>query len=248
MRAGARFARGIGADGAALTMRPTDAPPRAAVLLLHGGREDGLEPPPALNLPGARMLPFARSIARATDGHAVALGSVRYRHRGWNGERDDAAQDALRALDELVALHGPVPVVLVGHSMGGRAALRAAAAPQVHSVVGLAPWCPEAEPVAHLAGRRVVLLHGERDRITAPEDSRRFAARARTAGADACALLLPGGEHAMVRRATAWHSLTTRLVSGLLGLAPLPPVVAEALSTSKAERAPTPGPEALPSA
>ncbi|WEV23926.1 alpha/beta fold hydrolase [Streptomyces sp. 71268] len=231
--------------GAALVLRPSPTPPRAAVVLLHGGREEGLEPPPALNLPGARMLPFARSIARATAEHRVALGSVRYRHRGWNGERDDAAEDAQRALDELVALHGPVPVVLVGHSMGGRAALRAAAAPQVQAVVGLAPWCPEGEPVDHLAGKRVVLLHGERDRITAPADSRRLTERARRAGADACTLLLPDGEHAMVRRAAAWHSLTTRVVSGLLGLAPLPPVVADALSSATNATAAVPAPEAL---
>ncbi|MBC3987278.1 alpha/beta fold hydrolase [Streptomyces sp. AC536] len=242
MRARAFFTREA---GAALVLRPSPTPPRAAVVLLHGGREEGLEPPPALNLPGARMVPFARSIARATAEHRVALGSVRYRHRGWNGERDDAAEDAQRALDELVALHGPVPVVLVGHSMGGRAALRAAAAPQVQAVVGLAPWCPEAEPVAHLAGKRVVLLHGERDRITAPGDSRRLTERARRAGADACTLLLPDGEHAMVRRAAAWHSLTTRVVSGLLGLAPLPPVVADALSSATNAAAAVPAPRAL---
>lgn len=229
MRAGPALMADAG-TGAALVLRPSPRPPRAAVLLLHGGREDGLEPPPALNLPGARMRPFARSIARATAEHAVALGSVRYRHRGWNGERDDAAHDAQRALDELSALHGPVPVVLVGHSMGGRAALRAAVSPRVHAVVGLAPWCPAEDPVEHLAGKRVVLLHGDRDRITNPDDSRRFAARARRAGADACTLLLPDGDHAMLRRATAWHSLTTKVVAGLLGVAPLPPLVAGALA------------------
>ncbi|MFT2020443.1 alpha/beta fold hydrolase [Streptomyces sp. 796.1] len=215
---------------AALVLPASDTPPRAAVLVLHGGREDGLEPPPALNLPGARMVPFIRAIARAAAGHAVAVGTVRYRHRGWNGERDDPAHDALRALDELTALHGPLPVVLVGHSMGGRAALRAAAAPQVQAVVGLAPWCPDDEPVAHLAGTKVVVLHGDRDRITSPDASRAFTDRARRAGADACTLLLADGDHAMLRRAAAWHALTTGAVSGLLGLAPLPPVVAAALS------------------
>nr|WP_221476698.1 alpha/beta fold hydrolase [Streptomyces zagrosensis] len=218
-----------------MVLRPCATPPRAVVLLLHGGREDGLEPPPALNLPSARMLPFARAIARDTAGHAVVLGSVRYRHRGWNGERDDAAQDAQRALDELSELHGPVPVVLVGHSMGGRAALRAAVHPHVRSVVGLAPWCPDGEPVAHLAGKRVVLLHGGRDRVTAPSGSQNLAARAREAGAEACTLLLPDGDHAMLRRAAAWHALTTQVVSGLLGLAPLPPLVASALTGAASE-------------
>ncbi|WTB19454.1 alpha/beta hydrolase [Streptomyces sp. NBC_00829] len=202
-------------------------PPRAAVLLLHGGRADALEPPTPLNLPGIRMRPFGRAIARATADHDVVLGGVNYRHRGWNGTRADAARDALRALDELAFLTGPLPVVLVGHSMGGRAALRAASHPLVEAVVGLAPWCPEGEPVDHLAGRRIVLVHGDRDRVTDPRGSWDLADRARVAGAESCALRMPGGDHAMLRGARSWHALTTRLVAGLLRLGPLPPVVAD---------------------
>ena len=211
---------------AALRLDRAAEPPRAAVVLLHGGRADALEPPPQLNLPGARMRPFARAIARATIDGDVVLGAVRYRHRGWNGVRADAAQDALRALDELALLTGPVPVVLVGHSMGGRAALHAASHPLVEAVVGLAAWCPEGEPVEHLAGKRIVLVHGDRDRVTDPRGSWELAARARAAGAESCALRMPGGDHAMLRRAGAWHALTTRLVTGLLRLGPLPPTVA----------------------
>ncbi|TXS51035.1 alpha/beta fold hydrolase, partial [Streptomyces sp. t39] len=111
--------------------------PAAAVLVLHGGRADGLAPPSALSLAGARMRPFTSGIARATAGHGIVVGRVRYIHRGWNGERADAARDAARALDELAAACGSVPVVLVGHSMGGRAALSAAAHPQVRGVVAL---------------------------------------------------------------------------------------------------------------
>ncbi|MYX32164.1 MULTISPECIES: alpha/beta fold hydrolase [unclassified Streptomyces] len=211
--------------------------PHAAVLVLHGGRAEGLEPPPALNLPGARMRPFVRAIGRATAGHGVALAGVRYRHRGWNGEREDAARDALRALEALRQRAGEVPVVLVGHSMGGRAALRAAGHPLVGAVVGLAPWCPEGEPVGHLAGRRLVLLHGDRDRVTDPAGSLTLADRARAAGAEACHLVVPGGDHAMLRGAGAWHDLTARLVAGLLRLGPLPPEVAGALTAPGSEGA-----------
>lgn len=215
----------------ALRLDRAAEPPRAAVLLLHGGRADGLEPPPVWNPPGARMRPFARAIARATDGHDVVLGQVRYRHRGWNGTRADAGQDALRALDELAFLTGPVPVVLVGHSMGGRAALHAAGHPLVEAVVGLAPWCPEGEPVEHLAGKRVVLVHGDRDRVTNPRDSWHLADRARAAGAESCALRMPGGDHAMLRGARTWHTLAARLVTGLLRLGPLPSTVADSFGT-----------------
>lgn len=204
--------------------------PAAAVLVLHGGRADGLAPPSALSLAGARMRPFTAAITRATAGRDIAVGRVRYVHRGWNGERADAARDASRALGELAAVCGRVPVVLVGHSMGGRAVLSAAADPLVRGVVALAPWCPEDEPVDHLAGTDVVLVHGDRDRVTDPRGSWSVARRARAAGARTCALRMPGGDHAMLRGATAWHALTARLVTGLLGLGPLPPGVVRAFT------------------
>ncbi|MDX3855117.1 alpha/beta fold hydrolase [Streptomyces sp. AK02-01A] len=200
----------------------TAARPRAAVLLLHGGCSESEEPPSSLNLPGARMRPFIRSVLRATDGYDVVVGRVRYRHRGWNGSRADAARDARRALDELEELAGPVPVVLVGHSMGGRAALAVAGHDLISGVVGLAPWCPRGEPVEQLAGRRAVLLHGTGDRVTDPRGSVELAARAREAGAEACAVLLAGGDHAMLRRAGTWHSLATGSVTALLGMDPFP--------------------------
>lgn len=112
-------------------------PPSAAVLLLHGGRETGLGPPPPgpLNLPALRMRPFARGVVRGTRDEPVdvAVQEVRYGHRGWNGSREDALHDAVRALDGVRREFGEVPVVLIGHSMGARAALRAAG----H------PWCEE---------------------------------------------------------------------------------------------------------
>jgi predicted esterase len=209
--------------GEALRLDRFVTPAAAAVLLLHGGRADALEPPPALNLPGARMRPFAKSLARATAGHGIALGRVRYAYRGWNGSRADAGRDALRALGELAAAVGPVPTVLVGHSMGARAALHAAGHPRVSAVVGLAPWCPAGEPVEHLTGKRVVLLHGDRDRVTDPEATWAFADRARAAGAEVHTLPMPGGDHAMLRGAADWHTLTTGTVTGLLGLGPFPP-------------------------
>lgn len=216
----------------------TETRPGAAVLVLHGGRADGPGPPSTVNLPGLRMRPFSRALAAATAGRGVVLGRVRYRCRGWNGEQADAGRDALRALDELDAVLGaPVPVMLVGHSMGGRAALHAAGNARVRGVVALAPWCPAGEPVAHLRGRDLVLLHGDRDRVTAAADSWALAGRAREAGARVCALRMPGGDHAMLRDAGTWHGLTTRLVTGLLGLSPLPPAVAAGLEGGGGEPA-----------
>ncbi|MFI0826554.1 alpha/beta hydrolase [Streptomyces roseolus] len=185
--------------------------PEAAVLLLHGGRADGLGAPPLLNLPALRMRPFAEAVRRAARRRPVLVAEGRYRHRGWNGERADAARDAETALAGLRTRFGEVPVVLVGHSMGGRAALAVAGDPAVRGVVALAPWCPPGEPVAHLAGRRIHLLHDETDRVTAARDSWEFVRRAREAGADATGVPMPAGGHTMLLGAGLWHRRATEL-------------------------------------
>ncbi|WP_406340292.1 alpha/beta fold hydrolase [Streptomyces sp. NBC_00648] len=214
--------------GSALAPRWAPPRPTAAVLLLHGGRADALEAPPRLNLPLLRMHPVAKWIIRATQGDQVLVGEVRYRHRGWNGPRQDAAHDARRALAELRRTTGPVPVVLVGHSMGGRAALRVADDPCVRGVVGLAPWCPPEEPVAHLGDTEVVLLHDENDRVTDARASWDYVRRARARGVPAGGIAMPRGGHAMLRDARAWHRITTAMTLGFLGLAPVPNEVFEA--------------------
>src|SRR5689334_19592811 len=108
---------------------PAGRAPAAGVLVLHGGYEKGTRRPGLVNPPGLRMRPFVRAVARATRGRNVLIAQARYRHRGWNGERADAARDAEEALEELAGLTGGAPVVMVGHSMGARAALRAAGTP-----------------------------------------------------------------------------------------------------------------------
>ncbi|MFD3536915.1 alpha/beta fold hydrolase [Streptomyces sp. NPDC058664] len=200
----------------ALIVRTAPTAPTAAVLLLHGGRADGPEPPPALNLPALRMRPFAAAVTRAVRGRDVLIGEVRYRHRGWNGSRADAVRDAESALAALRERAGSVPVVLIGHSMGGRAALRAAADQAVRGVVALAPWCPAGEPVDHLSGRRLYLLHDETDRVTSARESWDFVRRARAAGADAVGIPMPTGGHAMLRGADLWHRRAAELTAALL--------------------------------
>ncbi|MFB7170789.1 alpha/beta fold hydrolase [Streptomyces sp. NPDC056254] len=194
----------------------------AAVLLLHGGRADALQAPPRLNLPALRMRPFATAVTRATAHADVLVAHVRYRHRGWNGGHAHPVADTLRALDELRAAAGPVPVVLVGHSMGGRAALRAAEDPQVVGVVALAPWCPPDEPAAHLRARAVVALHDESDRVTRAADTWAYLTRAREAGARVHGVRMPRGGHAMIGGAGPWHRITAGAAAALLGLGPYP--------------------------
>ncbi|MFV0126653.1 alpha/beta fold hydrolase [Streptomyces sp. HMX112] len=192
------------------------------MLLLHGGRADAVTPPPPLNLPAVRMWPFGSAILRTVPKGDVLLATVRYRYRGWNGTRTDPVHDANEALDELKVLAPLRPVVLVGHSMGARAALRAAGHSHVSGVVALAPWCPPGEPVVHLRGKHVIVLHDEQDRVTSAGDSWDFVRRAHRAGARACGISMPRGGHAMLRDAGDWHRLTAVLAASILGESALP--------------------------
>ncbi|WP_405506593.1 alpha/beta fold hydrolase [Streptomyces purpurascens] len=210
-----------GAPGAtaALVPRRTPVTTRAAVLFLHGGRSEGRAPSRPWHLAALRMRPFVRAVAAALPDDGIFLGEVRYRVRGWNGgagDEGDALRDVRRALDELARRAGDVPVVLVGHSMGGRAALRAAGAPQVRAVLALAPWCPDGEPVAQLRDKDVVVIHGDRDRVTDPSASVSFVRRARAAGARADVRLVRGGDHAMLRGDADWHRLAASTAVGML--------------------------------
>ena len=124
---------------------------------------------------------FVRRHASGTAGVATYL--LRYRVAGWNGAAADAYADVRWALEQLRAEHGSdVPIVLVGHSMGGRAALRAGGDRQVAAVCALAPWTPPGEPVEHLRGQTVTILHGRGDRWVPAGLSADFALRAREAG------------------------------------------------------------------
>jgi dienelactone hydrolase len=92
---------------------------------------------------------------------------------------------------------GQLPTCLVGHSLGGRAALLAGDQRGVRSVVALNPWVyPTDAP--DLTGRRVLFVHGTRDRVASPE---RSAAVARAVGrtADVGYIRVSGGKHAMLR-------------------------------------------------
>jgi len=189
-------------------------PPRAAVLVLHGGKAKSVDPVHPDQLAVRRMQPFVRTLAALGDD--LAVGQIRYRHRGWNDDESHPVADVEFALAAIAAQYGPVPVVLVGHSMGGRAALRAGGHPSVRGVVALAPWLPASEPVEQLTGRDLVVMHGTRDRTTSPGASVRFVERAAPLARRLACVRVPWSGHGMLLRAGLWHHLTADFVDAIV--------------------------------
>lgn len=200
--------------------------PTALVLVLHGGRAHSHDDPHRLRPARLRMLPFARMLAAVPNAPAVWM--LRYRYRGWNAPAMDALLDTEWALEQAEARYRGIPVVLVGHSMGGRAALRATGRGVV-AVCALAPWLDGTDPVRQLAGRTVLIAHGDRDRMTDPRESFAYAVRARAATDRVCRFDVQGDGHAMLRRPRDWTSLVRRFVLGQIGIEPPDPEITNAL-------------------
>ncbi|WP_435846210.1 alpha/beta hydrolase family protein [Streptomyces diacarni] len=135
------------------------------------------------------------------------------------------AEDAEWAVEEVVRRYGDVPVCLVGRGVGGRAALRAAGHPAVVSVVALGPvldgadgadGTDDAEPVRHLRGRHVLLVHGTNDARSDPELSFRFAERAKKVNARVCRFEVHTDGHGLRGYAAEVAALTRDFVLGTL--------------------------------
>lgn len=191
----------------------------AVVLVLPGGSGAESGPGDRYRPSVLRMLPFAWSLRHAGWRRGLAVALLRYRIAGWKHGAEGAAVDARWALDRLAERFGDAPVVLVGHSMGGRVALSVASSPTVVGVVALAPWVHESVRVDTLAGRQVLVAHGDRDRITDPRASYAVAAQASAAEVDVRHVEVAGDGHAMLRHFGTWQRLVRDGVLGMLGSA-----------------------------
>ena len=177
--------------------------PEGVVLVLHGGASRGermMVSPAQLSV--LRMVPIARRIGRAGR-HRVAVFRLLNSRRGWDAHHTPV-RDAQWALDQLADRFGALPVCLVGHSLGGRAALLAAG--RAHGVVALAPWVYPTDVAPDLNGQRILFVHGTDDRIASPA---RSAALARALGerAQVAYVRVAGGKHAMLRRHAQFDGL-----------------------------------------
>ena len=184
----------------------------------------------------AAVLPLGRELARAGRPEGLVAQVVRYRGRGWNGTDADLAADASWAVAEAVRRYGDVPVCLIGHGMGARAALRAAGHPAVGAVLALAPWLPEddvaaePEPVRQLTGRRVLIVHGTNDARTDPELSFRLAERAKKTNRDTCRFEVHSDGHSLRQHRSEVSALATDFIRGSLFGRPYARPVADALA------------------
>ena len=194
---------------------------KAVALILHGGKENSVEPVTARQATVLRMLPFARHLVAVGAEHGLAVWRLRFRYRGWNNAAEHPMEDVQWALRNLRMRHGGAPIIVVGHSMGGRAALRAAGEPDVAGVLALAPWLPAGEPFHQIAGRRLLVVHGMKDRITSAERSRELVRAVRPTADEAAYIALRRCGHPMLRRVRLWNRLGVGFVLHAgLGLEP----------------------------
>lgn len=187
--------------------------PRATVVVLHGGAARGAGTPVSpTQLSVLRMIPIARRIA-ATGRGRLAVYRLLNSARGWDAAHTPV-DDARWALRQLAERHGDLPAGLVGHSLGGRAALLAGGAQPVRAVVALNPWVYPSDD-ADLSGRRVLIVHGSADRVALADRARAVAANlARRTRVDF--VDVDGGDHAMVRRRNAFERAASTFIGETL--------------------------------
>ena len=205
-----------------LDRRDPAGKPRGLVLMLHGGASTGFNPVGARSASFRRTSAMRNSLESRVLDQGLSLWLLRFGVRGWNAEagpQPSPVPDARWALDEAAAQHPGVPVVLLGHSMGGRTAIHVADHPNVAGVVALAPWFQASDPVRTLTGRHLVAGHGSRDRITSARATRAYVDRASHVADSARFVDMGRLGHYMLHRPGAWNRFALRSTLEVLDLA-----------------------------
>lgn len=217
----------------ALTRYDVDRNVRGVVLMLHGGMQSNTDPVMARHASWWRMALIARTLRKPARRQGVCVWLLRNRVRGWNagpGREPDPVTDARWAMALVRAAYPGVPVVLVGHSMGGRTACAVADEAAVVGVVTLAPWLPAGEPIDAIGEHTPLLVrHGTGDRWTSAAASRQFVERVRARGGAAAWFAVQGAGHFMFSRVSTWNGYVRGAVLGLLDIQDLPPNLADGL-------------------
>jgi dienelactone hydrolase len=187
--------------------------PTGVVLVLHGGASRGenmMVSPTQLSV--LRMKPVAHQIKLEASGE-LAIFRLLNSRRGWDATHTPV-QDAVWGLERAGELAGDaLPTCVVGHSLGGRAALLMAGQPQVPSVVALAPWVYPTEASTNVEGCRILFIHGTRDRIADPQRAHRLADVLARRGAEVTFVDVLGGKHAMLAHHRSFDGLAAEYVA-----------------------------------
>ena len=191
--------------------------PRATVLVLHGGKDRSRKTVTGRSLSWQRGAALGRTLGRRLHEDGVAVRLLRYRSVGWNGDGADKIADARWALDGIRDELGDVPVVLVGHSMGGRTACHVAGDRTVLGVIALAPWLTSDDPVEPLTGKELHAAHGRRDRITRAGDTRAYVERAAAVASATSFTDMGDRGHYLLSGIHAWNAFTVDRVRRILG-------------------------------
>ncbi len=182
-------------------------------MVLHGGGSRGgsaAVSPTQLSV--LRMVPVGRRIARDPG---LAVYRLLNSRRGWDAS-STPVRDAHWAIERVRNELGPdVPLVLVGHSLGARAALLAGDHESVVGVVALAAYVLPGDGDIDLTGRGILFVHGDADRIAslprARTESDRIARRTRVEFR-----VVPGGTHAMLGQRRQFDGAAADFVSALV--------------------------------
>lgn len=191
-----------------LSRRDVGGAPSGLVLMLHGGRADGLTEVDESSASWRRARWMMDQVSGRLNGAGASVWLLRYGIRGWNervASPPSPVPDARWALDEVRRELGDVPVVLLGHSMGGRTAVAVADHPNVVGVVALAPWLPAREPSTALAGKQLAAAHGRSDKITSFRQTRAFCRAAEEVASSVEFHDMGRVGHYMFRRIPAWN-------------------------------------------
>jgi predicted esterase len=204
-----------------LTRRDVGGSPEGLVLMLHGGRADGLAPVDDGSASWRRSRWMMDHVRGRLNRAGVGVWLLRYSVRGWNARvasPPSPVPDARWALDEVRREHGDLPVVLLGHSMGGRTAVAVADDPSVVGVVALAPWLTSDEPNAGLAGKSFAAAHGRSDKITSFRQTRAFCRNAEDVAASVEFHDMGRVGHYMFRDIPGWNRFAVSRSLAQLGV------------------------------
>ena len=197
----------------------TPRDPEGVVIVLHGGAQrEGNPMVSPTQLSVIRMIPVARRIARSGSRRrsgGLAVLRLLNTHRGWDMSHTPV-DDVAWAMTQVRERWPGVPVALVGHSLGGRAALLAGEQDGVEVVVALNPWVYAGDD-STLDERQVLFVHGDADRIAPLARSRAVAERL-ARRTEVGFVTVTGGKHAMLRHGRVFEEAAADfVVARLLG-------------------------------